>query len=45
MGSRQRINKILKEWERAGILEIQGQQYLIKDIATLKAKTQTKNDQ
>ncbi|WP_019028828.1 Crp/Fnr family transcriptional regulator [Colwellia piezophila] len=44
MGSRQRINKTLKEWERAGILAIQGQQYFIKDIPALRKKTQIKND-
>jgi len=45
MGSRQRINKTLKEWERAAILAIQGQQYFIKDIPALRAKTQIKNDE
>ncbi|WP_211357833.1 Crp/Fnr family transcriptional regulator [Colwellia demingiae] len=45
MGSRQRINKTLKEWERAGILEIQGQQYFIKNIPALKEKTQMNNEE
>jgi CRP-like cAMP-binding protein len=45
MGSRQRINKALKEWERDGILNMQGQQYLIKDISALKAKTLLDNDE
>jgi DNA-binding GntR family transcriptional regulator len=45
MGSRQRINKALKEWERDGILNMQGQQYLIKDISALKAKTLLNNDE
>ena len=40
MGSRQRINKTLKEWEREGILAIQGQKYFIKNIPALKTKTQ-----
>jgi CRP-like cAMP-binding protein len=44
MGSRQRVNKIIKEWERAGILNMKGQQYLIKNISALKEKTQLKND-
>ena len=44
MGSRQRVNKIIKEWERAGILNMKGQQYLIKNTAALKDKTQLKND-
>jgi CRP/FNR family cyclic AMP-dependent transcriptional regulator len=44
MGSRQRVNKIIKEWERAGILMMKGQQYLIKSIVALKEKTQLKND-
>jgi CRP/FNR family cyclic AMP-dependent transcriptional regulator len=43
MCSRQRINKTLKEWERADILEIQGQQYFIKDIPALKVKMQINN--
>ena len=44
MGSRQRINKIIKEWERAGILIMQGQQYLIKDVSALKEKAQLKHE-
>jgi CRP-like cAMP-binding protein len=38
MGSRQRINKILKQWERDGILQMHGQRYLIKDTGALKLK-------
>jgi CRP/FNR family cyclic AMP-dependent transcriptional regulator len=44
MGSRQRINKIIKEWERAGILIMKGQQYIIKDISALKEKTQLNHE-
>ena len=45
MGSRQRINKILKEWERDGIIEMQGKQYLVKNMAALRNKVQTKEDE
>ena len=38
MGSRQRVNKTLKQWERSGILQMHGQRYLIKDIEALKLK-------
>lgn len=36
LGSRQRVNKTLKNFEKLGILEITGQQYLVLDIRGLK---------
>ena len=43
-GSRQRVNKIVKEFEDEGILILTGQKYLVKNILALKAKTQLKNE-
>jgi CRP/FNR family cyclic AMP-dependent transcriptional regulator len=42
-GSRQRVNKIVKEFEDEGILILTGQKYLVKNMLALKAKTQLKN--
>jgi len=42
-GSRQRVNKIVKEFEDEGILILTGQKYLIKNMLALKAKTMLKN--
>ncbi len=42
LGSRQRVNKTLKEFEQLGILSISGQKYLVKDIALLKRQTSLK---
>lgn len=36
MGSRQRVNKIFREWNERGILAMQGDNYLITDIVALK---------
>lgn len=43
-GSRQRVNKIVKEFEDEGILILTGQKYLVKNMAALKAKTLLKNE-
>ena len=43
-GSRQRVNKIIKEFEDEGILMLVGQKYLVKNTLALKAKTQLKNE-
>ncbi|WP_068544491.1 Crp/Fnr family transcriptional regulator [Thalassotalea crassostreae] len=39
LGSRQRVNKILKSLESDQILTIKGQRYLVKDMAALKEHT------
>jgi CRP-like cAMP-binding protein len=44
MGSRQRVNKILKEWERSDILIMKDKQYLVKKMAELKEKTELKSE-
>lgn len=36
MGSRQRINKIFRDWVKLGVLEKHGDKYLIKDIPALQ---------
>lgn len=38
-GSRQRVNKIVKEFEDEGILLLVGQKYLVKNMQALNAKT------
>jgi CRP/FNR family cyclic AMP-dependent transcriptional regulator len=43
-GSRQRVNKIIKEFEDEGILMLVGQKYLVKNTLALKSKTQLKNE-
>jgi len=43
-GSRQRVNKIIKEFEDEGILTLVGHKYLVKNALALKAKTQLKNE-
>ncbi|MFT5276941.1 MAG: CRP/FNR family cyclic AMP-dependent transcriptional regulator [Glaciecola sp.] len=43
-GSRQRVNKIVKEFEDEGILILTGQRYLVKNMVALKAKTLLKNE-
>lgn len=43
-GSRQRVNKIVKEFEDEGILILTGQKYLVKNMLALEAKTQLKNE-
>jgi CRP/FNR family cyclic AMP-dependent transcriptional regulator len=42
-GSRQRVNKIVKEFEDEGILILTDQKYLVKNMPALKAKTLLKN--
>lgn len=42
LGSRQRVNKTLKEFEKLGILSISGKEYLVKDIALLKRQISIK---
>ncbi|MBT8114531.1 MAG: Crp/Fnr family transcriptional regulator [Arenicella sp.] len=36
MGSRQRINKIFRDWVKLGVVEKQGDKYVIKDIPALQ---------
>lgn len=36
LGSRQRINKIIREWIEAGVLEMRGDQYLVLDMTSLR---------
>jgi biotin operon repressor len=43
-GSRQRVNKTVKEFENEGIFILTGQKYLIKNMLALKAKTMLKNE-
>jgi CRP-like cAMP-binding protein len=43
-GSRQRVNKIIKEFEDQGILMLVGQKYLVKNSLALISKTQLKNE-
>ena len=43
-GSRQRVNKIIKEFEDEDILILAGQKYLVKNMLALKAKTLLKNE-
>jgi CRP-like cAMP-binding protein len=43
-GSRQRVNKIVKEFEDEGILILTGQKYLVKNMLALKAKTILKSE-
>jgi CRP-like cAMP-binding protein len=43
-GSRQRVNKIIKEFEAKNILSIHGQRYSIKDMQALKNEIQIKDN-
>lgn len=43
LGSRQRINKILSEWREGGILEVEHNRYLIRDLAALQAELELKD--
>ena len=43
LGSRQRINKILSEWREDGIIELQSNQYLIRDIEALRGEMELKD--
>jgi CRP-like cAMP-binding protein len=45
LGSRQRINKIIKEFKDKDILSSQGQRYLVKDMQALKNEINSKNDE
>jgi CRP/FNR family cyclic AMP-dependent transcriptional regulator len=38
LGSRQRVNKIFREWTEQGILAMQGDYYVIFDLDALKAE-------
>jgi CRP-like cAMP-binding protein len=40
MGSRQRVNKIFRDWVREGILLKQGDKYVIKDVIALRKETE-----
>ncbi|MFQ3288436.1 MAG: CRP/FNR family cyclic AMP-dependent transcriptional regulator [Alteromonadaceae bacterium] len=42
LGSRQRINKIIKEFEAKDILSTNGQRYLVKNMAALKSEIKIK---
>ena len=44
MGSRQRVNKIFREWQVKGIYEKVTGKYLIKDIEALKLETHNQED-
>ena len=44
MGSRQRVNKIFREWQAKGIYEKVTGKYLIKDIEALKLETHNQED-
>lgn len=44
LGSRQRINKILSEWRERGILELESNRYLIRDLAALEQETELKDN-
>lgn len=44
LGSRQRVNKIIKEFECKDILSIRGQRYLVKNMAALKEEIQIKRN-
>jgi len=44
MGSRQRINKIIKEFEAANILFTKGMHYFVKDMKALKNQIKTKSN-
>lgn len=43
LGSRQRINKILGEWRQQGIIELESNRYLIRDMVALHAETELKD--
>jgi CRP-like cAMP-binding protein len=43
LGSRQRINKILSEWRERGIIELESNRYLIRDIEALRDETELKD--
>lgn len=43
LGSRQRINKILSEWRAQGILELESNLYLIRDIEALRKELELKD--
>ena len=44
LGSRQRINKILSEWRESGIIEVQANHYVIRDLDALRAELELKDD-
>lgn len=43
LGSRQRINKILSDWRKRGVLELQSNRYLIRDMDALIAETELRD--
>ena len=43
MGSRQRVNKIFREWNERGILSMQGDNYLITDIDSLRLELEVED--
>lgn len=44
LGSRQRVNKILGEWRDRGIVVVENNNYLIKDLAALEAETELQQE-
>jgi CRP/FNR family cyclic AMP-dependent transcriptional regulator len=44
LGSRQRINKILSKWRDLGVIELDGNRYLIRDIDVLTAEMELKDN-
>ncbi|MEH6590401.1 MAG: Crp/Fnr family transcriptional regulator [Halioglobus sp.] len=45
MGSRQRINKIFREWNERGILSMEGDKYLVTDIDGLRGELEVDDDE
>jgi CRP/FNR family cyclic AMP-dependent transcriptional regulator len=43
LGSRQRVNKILSEWREQGIIELESNRYLIRDMDALLKETELKD--
>ena len=43
LGSRQRVNKILSEWRERDMIDLQGQGYLVKDVAALRRETEIRD--
>jgi CRP-like cAMP-binding protein len=44
LGSRQRINKILSEWREAGVIEVQTNHYVVRNIDALREELELKDD-
>jgi CRP-like cAMP-binding protein len=44
MGSRQRVNKIFRDWVKQGIMEKDGDKYVIKDVMALRREIDLEDD-